>query len=203
MKTYIDKITHKTLIKSFISTGGKIKELEKSKVNLVYHTPNDQIQIDTNKLLKEFKKTLSVVTNLSMKRGTLTIVLNQFNATPATPHNTYLLRSWPNGFISNFKRVGIKQNSRGQLPSLVIAITPNTSEIKKIEKECNKNLIPSIIVTSTNNKSGGLFSLTANNRNSNATTKILSLVEHAINFGTTKEVLTLSSSLFPRLDSNQ
>lgn len=191
------KVTPEVLIKTLAIIGTNLDQVDKRNLVSINTSPSKVTLINTSHTLKELKKALGTVTNISSKQGRVTII------NCLSKDSKLSIKHWPTGLVSNFKQVAGQDEDR-RFPSLAIILnTKSHKELKLAEKELNNCQVPSVFFHDTSQKPRGTISILTNTKSMGAQNLFTSLLQRAINVGILKKTTKLSYKIFPRLGSNQ
>lgn len=151
---------------------------------------------------------LSIRRNLVMSARTISkggkpLVFHKYGTHVTVPSiKRFFTKLWPNGLISNYKRINKKSK---RLPNLVILIVNEHTKRLAIETEVLRAKVNSFFVTSTNNNCAGLYNIFGNNDSTKSANFLNSLLIRSISLGLIQETarIRIKKKKFPRLGSNQ
>jgi ribosomal protein S2 len=119
----------------------------------------------------------------------------------AKPIRKFFTNLWPNGLISNFKRIGRRFRP---IPNLIVIVVNENTKRFAIETELLRAKINSFFVTSTNNNYAGLYNIFGNNDSPRSADLLNDLLTRSMTVGFLQETSRVKiRRRFPRLGSNQ
>lgn len=195
------QIATEYLIQNFFNIGKPTNEKNETNSEWAKTTPSRFDHIRNSFIVLSLRKNLSISSKTVSKGGKPLVYHNHGNTVNAKPVQNFFTNMWPNGFISNFKRIGKKFRP---LPNVVVVIVNDNTKRFAIETELLRTKINSFFVTNTNNAYTGLYNIFGNNDSPRSANLLNDLLVRSLSVGFLQETSRVKvKRRFPRLGSNQ
>lgn len=196
------KVITQEVTQNFFNIGKESNLRNESNCDWINVTPSRHDHIRNSFIALSLRKNLSISAKTVSKGGKPLVYHNYGKTITAKKVKRFFTTIWPNGLISNFKRISKKFKP---LPNLVIIVLNETTKRIAIETELLRTKVNSFFVTSTNNNYTGLYNIFGNNDSPRSADFLNSLLLRSITVGLLQETarVKIKKKRFPRLGSNQ
>ncbi len=202
MKINTYKLSTDCLSQEFFNIGKATYQRNTANTDWITETPSQHNHIRNSFTVLSLKRNL-MMSSRTISRGGKPLVFHkhgeQMNINSV---KRFFTKLWPNGLISNYKRIN-KQLKR--LPTLIVLVVNENTKRAAIETEVLRAKVNSFFVTNTNNSYAGLYNIFGNNDSPKSADFLNSLLLRSISVGLIQETskIRIRKKHFPRLGSNQ
>lgn len=189
------------LTQHFFNVGKPSNQRNANNSDWLAKTPSGHDHIRNSFIVLSLRKNLSISSKIIAKGGKPLVFHNYGKKVTTRSLKGFFTSVWPNGLISNFKRIGKKFK---RLPNIAVIVVNENTKRLAIETEVTRTKINSFFVTSTNNTYAGLYTIFGNNDSPRSADFLNHLLIRAISVGLIQETSRIKvKKRFPRLGSNQ
>jgi ribosomal protein S2 len=190
------------LSQNFFNVGKAESLRNAANSDWITKTPSQHNHIHNSFAILSIRKNL-VMSAKTISKGGKPLVFHKHGAEVAAHSiRRFFTKLWPNGLISNYKRISKKSK---RLPNLIVLVVNENTKRIAIETEVLRAKVNSFFVTSTNNSCLGLYNIFGNNDSAKSSNFLNSLLIRSISLGLMQETakIRIKKRKFPRLGSNQ
>lgn len=194
--------TTQYLTQNFFNIGKEKSLRNENNNDWISTTPSHYDHIQNSFIALSLRKNL-VISSKTISKGGKPLVFHNYGKKITTKKiKRFFTNVWPNGLISNFKRISKRFKS---LPNTVVVVVNETTKRFALETELLRSKINSFFVTSTNNSYAGLYTIFGNNDSPRSADFLNRLLIRSISVGFIRETSRVKAKRrrFPRLGSNQ
>jgi ribosomal protein S2 len=199
-QTYRSTTQH--LTQNFFNIGKEKSLRNENNNDWIKTTPSHYDHIQHSFTALSIRKNLIISSKTISKGGRALIFHNYGKKITTKKIRRFFTNVWPNGLISNFKRIGRRFRA---LPNVVVVVVNEATKRFALETELLRTKINSFFVTSTNNSYAGLYTIFGNNDSPRSADFLNRLLIRSISVGFIRETsrVKIRRRRFPRLGSNQ
>lgn len=190
------------LSQNFFNIGKTESLRNTNNADWITKTPSRHDHIHNSFAILSIRRNL-IMTARTISKGGKPLIFHKYGEQVTTQLvRRFFTKLWPNGLISNYKRINKKSK---RLPNLVVLMVNENTKRVALETEVLRSKVNSFFVTNTNNNCAGLYNIFGNNDSTKSANFLNSLLMRSISLGLMQETakIRIKKKKFPRLGSNQ